>query len=383
MRINPPRIREVEYKKDGKTYSSYEVVWIDSSNKRQRKRYTDRNEAVLFSSEKYTELLNNGSSHRSLSTVLTESTLREAEACVTRLAPKYTLTEAVDYYLKNFHLPDFTITVAEASVKFRGAMEGVIRDRTLVQLKSTIGQFERFTDNCNLHEITPETVERFLSGLRARNGTDKASRKTWNNYRGDLHQFLKWCKEKPQRFVAGNPAADIKRFKIGRGHVEVLTVKQCQDLMDYVAGVKGGRLVRYFALALFAGIRPSGELEKLAESPELIDLENKVIRITEQMAKTRRSRQITIRPNLLRWLQRYPGDIRPANADNELKTIRAALGLSHDVLRHTFCSAHVMAFGSFAETAIESGNSEQIIRTNYFNAIPKSQAKAFWRIEPS
>jgi hypothetical protein len=38
-------------------------------------------------------------------------------------------------------------------------MEGVVRDRTLIQLKSTLGQFERFADNCSVHEITPGTVE--------------------------------------------------------------------------------------------------------------------------------------------------------------------------------------------------------------------------------
>jgi hypothetical protein len=41
-----------------------------------------------------------------------------------------------------------------------------------------------------------------------------------------------------------------------------------------------------------------------------------------------------------------------------------------------------MAFGSFAETAIEAGNSETIIREHYFNVITKPKAKAFWRIEP-
>ncbi len=381
MRINPPRIREVEYTKDGKTYNSYEVVWNDSSSKRQRKRYTDREEAVLFSNEKHTELLNTGAAHRVLSTVLPEPTLREAESCVTRLGGKYTLTEAVDYFLKHFHAPDFTITVGEASMKFRSAMEGVIRDRTLVQLKSTLGQFERFADNCNVHEITPETVEQFLNGLRARNGTDRASRKTWNNYRGDLHQFLEWCREKPQRYISANPASETKRFEIDSGHVEVLTVQRCRELMDHVAEFKEGKLVRYFALALFAGIRPGGELEKLADSPELVDLENKVIRITAAISKTGKARQIPIRPNLLKWLKQFPGDILPVNADRELKTIRKTFKLSHDICRHTFCSAHVMAFGSFAETAIESGNSEQIIRTHYLNAIPKSKAKAFWKIE--
>jgi hypothetical protein len=42
-----------------------------------------------------------------------------------------------------------------------------------------------------------------------------------------------------------------------------------------------------------------------------------------------------------------------------------------------------MAFGSFAETAIEAGNSETIIREHYFNAITKAKAREFWKIEPT
>jgi hypothetical protein len=140
--------------------------------------------------------------------------------------------------------------------------------------------------------------------------------------------------------------------------------------------------VWYFGLALFGGIRPEGELRKLADHPELVSLENKVVRITPEISKTRKPRQVKIRPNLLKWLKRYPGEILPTNCNNEIAAIRKQFALSHDVLRHTFISAHAMAFGSFVETAIESGNSEKIIRDAYFNAITKTEAKAFWKIEP-
>ena len=89
-----------------------------------------------------------------------------------------------------------------------------------------------------------------------------------------------------------------------------------------------------------------------------------------------------MRPNLYEWLTRYPADILPVNADRELKQIRKRFGLSHDVLRHTFCSAHVMAFGSFAETALESGNSESIIRNFYLNTMAQDEARAFWAFVP-
>src|SRR3984893_11425383 len=378
-------IKRVELKQHGFSYETWEVHGYRADGTRIRIRCKSEEEARIRKSEKETKAINTERSSRFIQTRLTATQLSEAESCFDRLVPKYTLTEAVDYFLKHFHAPDFTITVGEASTKFRAAMEGVIRDRTVIQLKSTLGQFERFVDSVHIHEVTPETVERFLNSLRAKNGTDKASRKTWNNYRGELHQFFEWCREKPQRYVSANPASDTKRFKIDRGHVNVLNVDQCRELLEHVSELKEGRLVRFFALALFAGIRPGrkGELEKLGASPQLVDLDNKVIRITPAISKTRQSRQIKIRPNLYQWLKRYPGEILSSKSQSELTAIRKKFKLTHDVLRHTFISMHIGAFKSFADAALESGNSEKIIRDHYLNVVPAGQAKAFWRIEPN
>jgi site-specific recombinase XerD len=352
------------------------------NGKRIRIRCKDEAEALMRKSEKETEAINAERSSRFIQTRLTTAQLNEAEACFDRLAPKYTLTEAVDFFFRHFHQPDFQISISDASTKFRTALEGQVRDRTLVQLKSTLGLFERFTDNCHVHEVTGDTIENFLNSLRARNGTDKASRKTWNNYRGDLHLFFEWCAKKQQRYITSNPAADAKRHNIENGHVDVLSIKKCRDLMEHAAEFKGGKLARYFALALFAGIRPGGELEKLAEHPELIDLDNKVTRITAEISKVGKPRQIKIRPNLRKWLERFPGEIIPVNADRDLKAVRKKFKLTHDVCRHTFISMHIGAFKAFADAAIESGNSESIIRDHYLNTSTLSAAKQFWKIEP-
>jgi integrase len=384
MSIKPPKIRSFKYLKAGKDYESYQVIWNDRTGKRMRRQFTNRNFAELFSSEKYTELFNDGVSHRNVSTILSSTVVREAESCVTRLGDKYTLTQAVDYFLEHFHAPDFKISVSEASLSFRGDQEGVIRNRTLIQLKSTLGQFERFVDDCDLHEVTVDRVERFLKSLRGRDGASPASPKTWNNYRADLHLFFEWCSAKQRRWMASNPAAQTKRFKMEREHIEVLSAERAKALMDYIAEFKEGKYVPYFALALFAGIRPGGELEKLGDKPNLISLSNRVVRIDSKISKTGKARQVTIRPNLHDWLVRYPGrELFPVNCDRELKVIRKRFRLSHDVLRHTFCSAHVMAFGSFAEAAIESGNSEAVIRNHYLNAISKNDALAIWSVRPS
>lgn len=115
---------------------------------------------------------------------------------------------------------------------------------------------------------------------------------------------------------------------------------------------------------------------------KLIDLENGLIRIPPSVSKVKRARQIKIRPNLAQWLRQFPGPILPVNHDRDIRKIRKTFKLSHDVLRHTFISALVMSEGSFAEAAIESGNSERIIRDHYFGTMTKAKAKEFWSIQP-
>jgi Phage integrase, N-terminal SAM-like domain len=373
--------------KDGRVGKSYRyefwhVQGTDLEGRRIRKKFSTRDAALDWKNRKEIELLNRGRKLHSVITDLSNEQIKEAQACFLRLRDRYRLTECIDFFLQHFHEPDFKISLSEANVKFRGALEGQVRERTMVQLKSTLGQFERFMENCDLHEITHEDVERYLRSLRAKDGVNSASRKTWNNYRADLHLFFEWCTDKQRRWISSNPAADTTRFKIDGDHIEVLNLDRARGLMNHVAEFKGGKLVRYFALALFAGVRPGGELEKLAQREELIDLSNKVVRITASVSKTGKPRQIKIRENLRQWLTRFPGEIFPVNCDREFKAVRKKFALSHDILRHTFISMHIGAFKSFADAALESGNSEKIIRDHYLNTSTSNEAKSFWKIYP-
>jgi integrase len=383
VKIKQPKVKELKYTKDGQTYRSWQVVWNDREGKRLRKQFTDRGEAALFASEEHTRLINQGTSHWSRSTVLTEPQLRDAESSFMRLGDKYSLNQCVDYFLKHFPSPDFKISIDEASLKYRIFSEGQVRDNTLNQYRNIIDRFSAFTNNCFVHEVTTATVERFLHTLRAGDKLSKASPKTWNDTRDYLNAFFKWCVSKPQQYIPELPTKDVKRFTIAsKENIEILTVEQCGDLMRYVETFKEGKLVRFFAIALFAGVRPSGELKKLAESDSAIRLDTSVIRIAKGVSKVKSNRTVKIQPNLHKWLLAYPGEIFPKNFKTHAGEVREKFGLTRDVLRHTFCTMHVMAFGSFAETAIEAGNSEKIIRSNYLGLATKADAKCFWEITP-
>lgn len=383
-------LREITESKDGFQWTTYLVQGWREGAAWKRRKFKDHDKALAFIYRKQVELANDsGASHRVV-TRLDEDQVKEAEDAIHRLGTRYTLREAVDYFIRHFCEPDFKITIKEATVKFiEGKEREGVRERSRTQLESTLKRFETFLgEGVHVHEATADDVERFLRGVRAKGGVEKASRKTWNNYRADLSSFFNWCGDQQRRWIGDNPAARVKKFKkLDRDLPATLTLKDAEALMRHVETYAGGAMVRYFALALFAGLRtgPTGELHKLARHPDrdkLIDLKNGVIHITPEISKTGQKRQVMIRPNLRAWLERSAPEILPTNHDRILKTIRAEKKLTHDVLRHSFFSYHVGAFRSVGDAALEGGNSESVIKTHYLNLTTRTEGETFWRIAP-
>ena len=156
--------------------------------------------------------------------------------------------------------------------------------------------------------------------------------------------------------------------------------------MDFVEDYQGGRLVPYFVLCLFAGIRPClrhGEASKI--KPEHIRLDTDVIHVEPEVSKTGMKRNVTIQSNLAAWLKAYPVDkipIVPPNMQHMRAAIAKRFGLSHDVMRHTFISMFVAKFRSMGEAALQAGNSETIIRKHYLDLKSKEEAELFFGILP-
>jgi hypothetical protein len=215
-----------------------------------------------------------------------------------------------------------------------------------------------------------------------------------------LHAFFEFCAADSRRWVAKNPAKAIYQHSIARGLPHILTVAQVRDLFAYLETYAGparcrfrpGYLVPYFALATFAGIRPSvtnGELRKLhdlADKSRVIDEKIGVIRLTPELTKTNSLRQITIQPNLAAWLARFPIKDFPLIVENmpdQVARVRKHFKLGNDVLRHTFVSMHAASFKSLGGTALEAGNSEGIIKKHYYNLVSNADAEAFWNIRPA
>lgn len=210
--------------------------------------------------------------------------------------------------------------------------------------------------------------------------------KTYNNRRGILSTFLKFAFHR--NWIADNPIPRIPHHRIRRrsGSAGSLSAVQARDLMEHFEGFEGGRWVPYFALCLFAGIRPGvpdGEISKIR--PDAVDLIAKTVFVSAEVSKIREPRRVTIQPNLAAWLRAYPLERFPiVVADFQKRRAKFAnrLGLTHDVLRHTFISMFVAKYRSMGEAALQAGNSEAIIRKHYLDLKTASEAEEFFKIMP-
>jgi hypothetical protein len=423
-------VREIEATEHGRRVKFFRVEGYLPDGTRLRKRFKTLAEAEGELAVQRVKVTNDSTAINTVNTPLSLEQVRDAEGAINRLKGHYSLAEAVEYFLRHYAEPDEAKPLEEALKAFLDSRERAgVRGRSILQLKSTVTAFVRwFTldqlpaelgpdlraaraatppgkenvpaailkqletispefPRAAVHQVATADVVRFLGLIRTKEGTAPATRKTWNNYRADLHAFFAWSADRQRRWIRENPVSAVDKFKVGRGVPTALTVKQSKELMEYVAGYKAGAMVPYFALALFAGIRtgPGGELFKLARHKDLvrlIDLKRGVIHIQPEISKTHEYRQVLLRPNLKAWLKAFPGEILPKNHDRMIKEIRAHFTLEHDILRHTFFSMHVAAFKSVGEAAIEGGNTEKVVKKHYLNLSGYTEGKTFWEIAP-
>ena len=373
------------------TYATYRLTgWLNG--KRIRKQFKDRAEADGEKQRLEVEAANTDSAIRAMNTRLTSQQIAEAESAFARLAGK-SLSAAVDWYLTTYKAPVTNKPLSDAAIAFLADRKAHVRARQLRDYTDTLRLLGAAVPGRTVDAITTADVQTFLDNR-------KVGKKRHNNLRGDLHTFFTYCKAPPREWCRDNPVEPVAKFKISRGVPEILDADTCAKLMTFLESYAGGPrskhspgyLVPYFALCLFAGLRPSirdGEVRKLADSPNagtFLDVALGVIRITPEISKVKCVRRVTIQPNLAAWLVRYPLKKYPiivANMDAHAAVIREKFAIGGDVLRHTFLSMHVGKFRSMGDAALEAGNSEAMIKKHYLNMVSKDDAEKFWSIAPS
>ncbi|HUR60563.1 MAG TPA: hypothetical protein VM029_22775 [Opitutaceae bacterium] len=255
------KIKAVTIRQNGFAYRTFKLTGTRPDGIRVRQNFKDRDEAE---GEKLKlEIAASNAAVRSVITRLTAEQVTQAEM-IFGLTPDP--VAAIKWYLANYRPPVSDIKIEAARDAFIADREPHIGNLALRDHKLTLGYLiEKFPGKL-VHEF--KTAE-ILELLKSR-GTGK---KRFNNMRGDLCAFFNFCKAPSRKWVTGNPVEGITKFQITPGLPEILTPEKAAEVMAYVETYAGpnenhpvGCLAPYFALCLFAGIRPAvsgGEIAKL------------------------------------------------------------------------------------------------------------------------
>jgi integrase len=383
------------------SWTTYLVQGWQEDGKWQRRSFQSKAQAEGLLATLKVQRLNSEVQLKQTFTTLTAEQIKQAEAAFRRLGDRYTLDTVIDHFVRHHYDTENPKDFEDAIEEFENAKrKGGLQARSLRQLKSTLDRFlaylldARGAESVCVHEITTADVAGFLDALRDRDGVNKAKRKTYNNNRLDLSSFFSWASDRQQRFTPENPVTAVSHFdkkaiEQQREAIQVLAPNQVRELFDYLVGYKDGEFCRYYALLLFAGLRPESEAVRLSAHPrqhELIDLEHGEIELPAELTpKSSGARTVTVQPNLAAWLKAYPTPILPdRDVRRDLGNIRRMFGLSQDICRHSWFTYSIGRHDSVSTAALEGGNSESVVKDHYLKVAKKRKAKAqeFWNITP-
>ena len=144
-------------------------------------------------------------------------------------------------------------------------------------------------------------------------------------------------------------------------------------------------MLGFWAIGAFAGLR-TAELQRLTW--EEVNLEDSLIEVKAEKAKTASRRLVAIQPNLRLWLLLCDrsGAVCPPNLHVRMRQDRERAGFTrpwpNNALRHSFASYHLAAFRDAARLALEMGNSPRIIFRHYRELVRPVAANEFWQLTP-
>lgn len=376
------------------------------NGRRIRKNFKLRTEAVAERQELNIEYLNSESNGQTVWTTLTHEQNRDAIVATNmlkRAASSKPLSFAVDYFLQHYNEAAESKTAEDAIHEYlderaQDLERGILSRSQEKSIRMEMNRMKRFFGDRLIDDVTADNLKDYLETARS-SQKRTLSLKTWNNRRSYLSTFFKFCLSK--KYVAENPVIDLPQYKVkkARGTAATLSTEEVEKFMHWLESYRGvqnktgswwgkpGCMVPYFALTIFAGIRPDwrdGEISKLREKD--IRLDTGVVLIEPQVSKIHEKRSIKIQPNLEQWLRKYPIKehpiITPHRFYDLLADVRKKFALPHDVMRHTYISMTVGAFRSVGDAALQAGNSEAIIRKHYLDLKAVEEADQFWSIVP-
>ncbi|MEI6703433.1 MAG: site-specific integrase [Deltaproteobacteria bacterium] len=291
------------------------------------------------------------------------------------LAGEYSVIEAVRKFKKELDRgKPMEIGFPELVEKFLAEIKTKNRSRRYrLDMQARLHKAAR-TFKGQVADIRAVNIDAWLEGM------DKTTGRTKNNYRKAIITVLRYAKAKnylPREDTTEGEFSTI--YTVLPGEIGIYTPEQLKLLLTRISP----RMLPAVALGAFAGLR-SAEISRLEW--EHIQFDDKVIAVPPSVAKKRIRRLAPILPVLAAWLRPYRktnGKVLVRIGDEfALTTVFKAavdaitgadgkplISIIHNGLRHSFVSYRVAQLKNINAVAVESGNSPNIIETNYWKKV--------------
>jgi len=297
------------------------------------------------------------------------------------LGGRATITEACRAWLKQNvnELPSVDVSKAVLEIIQQATTDG----KSSMRVKQLGNVLNRFAGSFNiaLQDITPALVSQYLAKL-------PLSERSRRNHRDVIGFFNRRCVLCGYLKKGVNWLEGVQNYSARKiGAIEIYSPEELKSLL----AVADARLAPFLAIAAFAGLRHS-EIARLDWSE--VELSDELgesfieVKSIENTKSDQRRRLVPIKDNLKTWLLLYRKSAGKVcqfkNVTKQLLKLAAAAGMDwkKNALRHSCISYRVAESGDVPRVSDESGNSVNVIRTNYLRRVKPAIATEWFAIEP-
>ena len=213
-----------------------------------------------------------------------------------------------------------------------------------------------------IDRIQSDEIEDFLD-------SKKAAGRRRNNLRSEIITLFRYAQGRLRVLPRDRKteAEMVDKVKAKRKPAETFSPEEFETFL----GAAKPEWLPWLALGALAGIRTDGEIFRITW--ECFKWDRRMIDLTPAMTKIDERRLVPICDRLFDILQPLRRDSGPVislkKPEDETARLRRATGIPwrRNALRHSFCSYRVAITWNIPLVSIESGNSPQMIKSNYWD----------------
>lgn len=240
---------------------------------------------------------------------------------------------------------------------------------------------KRFGDSIciNIGNVSAPDVDLFLDSL-------EVGARTRDNIVNSINTLFEYAKRKRYLSSDHDELNRVTRLDNDEdGSIEIFTPEEMQALL----AAADETLMPFIAIGGFAGLR-SSEIQRLDWQDMKFDSNCIVVQKGKVKQRGKSRRVVPMLPNLKKTLKPFAqnkGLVWPHSKPYLYEMLsgvatKAKIGWKSNALRHSFVSYRVAQIKNIPQVAYESGNSPQIIDSNYRKLVTELEAKKWFLTHP-